>query len=142
MSSCPFCDFAEEAVVVHSDGRCYAVVSRDPINRHHLLVIPREHFRYFVDLPDDLAAHLFLVTKRLSAALRRTVSPEAICHLSEDDMTGAYNLVEHYKLHLIPRFAGDGVAIDWGRQAATPQQRASYAANVRAHLGDQSHGGA
>ncbi len=40
------------------------------------MVMPREHHRGFVDLSDDLAAHLFVV--------------------------------KHYRLHVIPRFAGDG----------------------------------
>jgi len=131
---CPFCGFSEFDVVAYTDERCYVAVSRDPVNRHHLMVIPREHHRHFVDLPDDLAAHLFVVAKRLSAALRQAVAPEAICHISDDDMTGEYNLVEHYKLHLIPRFAGDGVTLTWARQPATRQQRAAYAADVTAHL--------
>ena len=137
MNSCPFCGFTEEDVVVYGDERCFAAVSRDPINRHHLMVIPREHYRHFVDLPDDVAGHLFVVAKRLSVALRQAVRPEAICHISDDDMTGDYNLVAHYKLHLIPRFADDGVATGWARGTATRQQRASYAADIRSALGHE-----
>jgi len=131
---CPFCADFEDDLVVYADGRCYAVVDLHPINHHHLVLAPREHHRHFVDLPDELVAHLFVVAKRLSQALRDAVGVEAIHHISDDDLTGEYNLFEHYKLHLIPRFANDGVSMLWAREDATRAQRVAYAADVKARL--------
>jgi histidine triad (HIT) family protein len=116
-AECPFCNFNDREVVVHEDDRCFAIVSQQPINRYHLLVIPRQHYVDSTDLPDDLAAHIFLVAKRLSVALRKVARPDSILHLSEDDISRlGYNLVAHYKFHLIPRYKDDGVTIDWNRQ--------------------------
>ena len=137
--NCAFCGYRDAGVIVHQDDLCYAVVSTRPINRYHLLVIPREHLVNFVDLPDDLAARIFLVAKRLSQALRLVCQPDAVTHLSDDDLEGkGFNLISHYKFHIIPRYSDDRVAIDWGRDADPGiQARAGYATEIKAALATQ-----
>ena len=82
------------------------------------MVIPLQHFEDFIDLPDDLAAHIFLVAKKISKAMRIACRPSAVSHLSDDDVSkNGYNLVAHYKFHLIPRFENDKVVIEWNRDA-------------------------
>lgn len=98
------------------DEHSYAVISLRPINRFHTLIIPRDHFIDFTDLPDDVATSIFLNAKNISAAIREVCQPDAITHLSDDDIyRKGYNLMEHYKFHLIPRFDDDRVQIDWGQ---------------------------
>ena len=111
------------------------VVDLNPINRYHALVIPRQHFEYLVDVPDELLAHLFLTTKRVSLAIRRACHPIAIHHLTDDDLSdGKYNLVAHFKIHIIPRFPDDGVAITWTRSHMSPSARSSIASAIQLHL--------
>jgi hypothetical protein len=39
-------------------------------------------------------------------------------YITEDDLTGqGYNLVAHWKLHVIARFRADGVQLEWNRGA-------------------------
>ena len=91
--------------------------SRRPINKYHVLVIPRLHFESFVDLPDATASHLFLMAKRLSVAVRQVCRADAISHLSDDDVTGTgFNIISHYKFHIIPRYKDDRVEINWNRE--------------------------
>lgn len=124
----------DDEVLVYADECCYALIDLHPINHHHLVLVPREHFRHFVDLPDALVAHLFVIAKRLSRALRESVEVEAVHHISDDDLTGDYNLVQHYKLHLIPRYPDDGISMTWSRDDATHAQRIAYAADIRGRL--------
>ncbi len=130
----PFCHWAPHTPFVHQDQLAVALIDRRPIHRYHVLVVPREHDQNFVDLPDELVAHLSWLTKRLSQAVREVCSPDAISHLSDDDLTGlGFNLVGHYEIHIIPRFRGDRVCIDWGREAEpSPGLRLGWAAEVRA----------
>lgn len=137
MADCAFCNFKDKEVTVHEDGHCIAFISMNPINRHHVLVAPREHYENLVDLPDELISHLFCVTKRLSGAVRKACSPSAIQHLTDDDIEGTgFNLVAHFKIHIIPRFAGDGVEISWskGRQDLNLEERGSIARQVKDEL--------
>ena len=133
---CPFCDVSRMEALVYNDDTCYAVISRRPINKYHILVIPRQHYESFVALPDEVASHIFLVAKRLSAAVRKVCNPDAITHASDDDVTGkGFNLVSHYKLHIIPRYASDKVRVSWHRERDPgPKRRSKYAAEVKTGL--------
>lgn len=134
---CAFCDYKDNEVIVYDDKFCYAVISRNPINKHHVLVIPKQHYKDFVELPRKLAAHLFLVTQKLSAAVRSVCRPDAVEHISDDDLTGTgINLVEHYKIHIIPRFKNDKVKHDWShaRNSATLKTRARFAKEIKNRL--------
>ena len=133
---CPFCNFKNLEAVFYEDDICYAIISLRPINSYHTLVVPREHFIDFTDLPDEVAAHLFLVSKGISEALRKACNPDAVTHLSDDDIhRKGYNLMEHYKFHIIPRFDDDNVRIDWGRTDDPGlETRAGYANQIRAFL--------
>lgn len=122
--------------MVYEDNLCYAIISRDPINKHHILIIPKQHYKDFVELPDKLASHIFLVAKKLSAAVRKACKPDAVSHLSDDDVSlSGYNLVAHYKFHIIPRFKDDKVRIEWNRSPDPGiEARSKFAKDIRRHL--------
>lgn len=137
LSDCVFCTFKEDAVVIYQDRQCFAIISKNPINQHHILLIPRAHYVNFVEIPDALVSHLFIVAKKLSKALRLACKPDAITHLFDDDLGDhRYNVVAHYKIHLIPRFKQDLGIIDWGkmRKEASAELRSEYAHAIKKHL--------
>ena len=133
---CPFCHYEDVGAIVYEDDQVFAIVDKQPINRYQLLVIPKEHYTSLSALPDELTARVMLVVKQLSAALRRVAKPDAITHLSDDDVTGVgINLVDHFKFHLIPRYTDDGVKIEWNRGPAPgPAELAKIAEEVRGAL--------
>ena len=129
------CNFKDKGVVVYEDKECFAAVSLNPINKYHVMVIPKKHCENFVDLPDDLSSRLFLITKKLSLAVRKACNPEAIHHFSDDDIQKkGFNLVPHYKLHIIPRFKDDKVKIEWDRYALSLAERTKIAEKIKKEL--------
>lgn len=136
MEGCVFCNFADKGVVVYEDEKCFAAVSLNPINKYHVMVIPREHVENTADLSDDLASHLFWVTRKISSAVKTACNPDAIIRISTDDLNKkGYNLVSHFKIHVIPRFDNDGVKIDWNRKDLPLTERESIAQQVKQNLG-------
>jgi len=137
MDKCIFCGFKDKDVLVYDDRQCYAIISTNPINKHHVLVIPKKHYESFVDLPDKLASHVFLVAKRISMAVRKACKPDAITHVSDDETSEVgYNLVAHYKFHIIPRFRKDFAVIDWGplRKDESKEARSKYAKEIKKQM--------
>ena len=133
MKNCQFCDFKDKAVIIYKDNLCYAIVSKTPINKHHVLVIPKKHYEDFIDLSDKLASHIFLIAKKLSFAIRKACKPDALSHLSDDDTSrSGYNLVKHYKFHIIPRFKNDKIKINWNRERDPGiKARAKFAIDIK-----------
>lgn len=130
---CPFCALDPNTPLIYEDELAFAMVPPDPINRYQVLVIPRTHYIDFVDIPDDLVSHLFLLTKRLSQAVRDVCHPDGIMHLSDDDIAGyGLNMLQHYKIHIIPRFKNDRIVIDWAREGNPGTQiRAERTVEIR-----------
>lgn len=67
----------------------------------HTILIPKAHYRWFWELPDDISDHLFRVAKKLSEKLKEEVHSDYV-HLS---IVGKD--VPHVHVHLMPRNFGD-----------------------------------
>ena len=132
---CVFCEFTDKEVIVYDDDLCFAIISKNPINNHHVMVIPKEHFENFTDLPESVVSHLIKIVQRISKAVKLACDPSAITHVFDDDDAGkGYNLVQHFKIHIIPRFAEDISKIDWGElrnRKASDAERAGYANEIK-----------
>src|SRR6185503_2583972 len=138
-SSCPFCNFNQPEVTIFADAHVQAFVSLGPINRYHVLVVPRVHHERFADLPPELLMSVMRAVQRVSVAVRTVARPDAVSHLSDDDLTGSgFNLVAHWKMHVIPRYKNDAVVIDWHREPDPGlEARARYGRELRQALPGQ-----
>ena len=142
-TECPFCGFDQPEVTVFADAQVRALISLSPINRYHVLVVPKIHYEHFPDVPHETLASVMRVAQRVSAAVGTVAGPDAISLLNDDDLTGSgFNLVAHWKLHVIPRYRNDAVAIDWHREPDPGSDvRARYCSELRnALLGTRTAG--
>ena len=133
---CPFCALDDPDVTVYADNLVQALVSRSPINRYHVIIVPRLHWERLTDLPPDVATAAIHIAQRIGEAVGRAGTPDGITYITEDDLTGqGYNLVAHWKLHVIARYQGDGVRLEWPRgDDPGTSVRAGIASAIRAHL--------
>ena len=116
MKSCPFCDIKNIATdIVYEDEKVFAFYDIDPINEGHVLLVPKEHYLDADEMPDELLAHLAVVSKKIIAALKKTYHPDGYTVMQNG---GKFNDVGHYHLHIFPRFEGDGFGWTYGEAAA------------------------
>ena len=81
---------------VHRDDRCVAFLSINPLATGHTLVVPIAEVDHWVDLPDDLAAHLFAVAHRIGKAQQRAFGCDRV------GLIIAGYEVPHTHLHVVP----------------------------------------
>jgi histidine triad (HIT) family protein len=81
---------------VWKDEHCVAFLSINPIRPGHVLVVPRDEIDHWIDLPEELAAHLMQVSRKIGQALQQAFSPEKV------GVMIAGLEVAHVHLHLIP----------------------------------------
>ncbi len=111
MGNCVFCDILAgdaPASIVYQDERCIAFMDIRPINPGHLLVVPRQHAASLVELPPEIAGHIFQVGQKLDAALRKSGLRCEGVNLVVADGAVAGQEIFHVHLHVLPRFRGDG----------------------------------
>ena len=115
MDTCIFCDIIAgkaPASIIYDDDKTVALLTLEPINPGHILVIPRTHAPYLADLDEATGAHLFVVGIRMAAALRRSgLRCEGINFFFADG-AAAFQEVFHAHLHVFPRFVGDPFKLD------------------------------
>ena len=81
---------------VWQDDVCVAIMTIQPINPGHVLVIPREEINHWDDLPDALATHLMLVSKKLAKAIKASFVCERV------GVVIAGFEVPHTHIHVMP----------------------------------------
>jgi histidine triad (HIT) family protein len=83
-------------VFVHRDEQCVVFMSINPLATGHALVVPISEYDHWIDLPADLAAHLFAVTHRVGRAQQRAFSCQKV-----GVIIAGYE-VPHTHIHVIP----------------------------------------
>jgi histidine triad (HIT) family protein len=133
---CPFCDFDEPEITLCSNRLAFAIISRAPINGYHALVIPYAHVERLPELSAEVAGAVIALAQRVARAIVAAARPDGVTYISDDDLTNqGYNLVPHWKLHVIARFQGEALRLDWARQPDPGQSaRAELAVAIRKHL--------
>lgn len=97
--------------IVYEDALVMAFMDMDPINEGHVLLVPKEHYLDVDELPDEVLTHLMLVSKKIVSALKETYQPDGYSIMQNG---GKFNDVEHYHLHIFPRYQGDGFGWTYG----------------------------
>ena len=107
MPDCIFCKIAKGEVPstkVYEDDKVVAFYDIHPKAPGHTLLIPKPHFEWFYDLPDEVSDDLFRTAKKLALQLKETHKADFV----RLNIVGTD--VPHVHLHLLPqRFdAGQG----------------------------------
>jgi histidine triad (HIT) family protein len=110
---CIFCDLirgAAEVSICYEDATALAFMDIQPVNPGHVLVVPKAHYETLVDVPHDVAMHLFEVSMRLAPVIRRMAGARDMNIVVNSGAAAGQNIF-HYHVHLIPRTNTDGFDI-------------------------------
>ena len=114
---------------VYEDDACIVFLDIAPVSKGHALVVPKAHHATLFDLPDDLGAALVPVFKRVGKAVMAATGAEGL-NVCMNNYRVAGQLVDHAHVHLIPRFADDGLKF-WPQGAYADNEMAAVAQAVR-----------
>lgn len=131
MDDCVFCKIAKKEIpaeIVYEDTKALAFLDIKPVNYGHTLLIPKEHYRAMVNVPDDLLGELYQTAKRLMIAIREGTKADyvALAVVGVD--------VPHFHIHLIPRYYHDGLAGFWPTKTYEDDDLATFGRHIRDRL--------
>ena len=113
---------------VHGDEIAVAIMTINPINTGHVLVIPRVEVDRWTDLDADTAAHLFSLAHRIGNAQISAFG----CQRAALIIAGFE--VPHVHLHVIPADSLDHVSFDNAARTVDPADLARAAELIASHL--------
>lgn len=109
---------------VHRDDVAVAIMTINPINVGHVLVIPRQEVDRWTDLPVDLTTHLFHLAHRIGNAQISAFS----CQRAALIIAGFE--VPHVHLHVIPANGLEHVSFDNAARFVEPSELDSAARRI------------
>lgn len=83
-----------------------------PANKGHALIITKNHYETLLDMPDECLNDLMIKAKKIARAMHSALANEGFNILMNNGKL-AGQLVNHAHVHIIPRFKGDGIDLNW-----------------------------
>lgn len=114
-SDCIFCKLANGEIPtrsIYEDEDFNVILDMNPATKGHALILPKQHADNLYDLPDDVAAKILPLAKKLATKLTDALKADGF-NLVQNNKECAGQTVNHFHLHLIPRYENDGQRILW-----------------------------
>lgn len=104
MENCIFCKIVSgeiPAEKTYEDDSTIAFLDIHPKAPGHMLLIPKAHYRWFEEMPDELGDQVFRAAKKIAKDMKRKTGADHV----QLGIVGKD--VPHVHLHLIPRQHGE-----------------------------------
>ena len=88
------------------------ILDLGPATRGHALILPKEHYANLYELPEETAAKVMVLAKKMATRMTKNLSCDGF-NIVQNNGETAGQTVMHYHLHLIPRYQNDGQNILW-----------------------------
>ena len=114
MEDCIFCKIIKGELPsskIHEDDELLAFLDIQPVNKGHVLIIPKQHKELIADLDNKTLGNMITVANKINQAIRKSgIRSEGInLFLADGEVAGQE--VFHVHLHVIPRFIADGFGL-------------------------------
>ena len=115
---CLFCKIASGEIPcakIYEDEDVLSFLDIKPVNIGHSLVISKDHHENIHETPEELAAKLMKVVKKVAEAVKNGVTADGI-NIVMNNGVAASQVIFHTHIHVIPRFLGDGFPVWHGKR--------------------------
>ena len=134
---CPFCLLisgqedgsllSRQSDIFYRDDALTAMISSHTwaVNYGNVIIIPNRHYENIYDLPDEVGARIFALSRRIALAMKSAYQCAGISTRQHNEPAGNQD-VWHYHLHVFPRYPGDNL-YSAQRVLVQPEERQRYA---------------
>ena len=134
---CIFCKIVAGEIPctkIYEDEQAMAFMDIMPLNRGHLLVIPKEHFGNILEIDCELYGRLTALICKLAKAAQGAIAPDGF-NVMQLNGKAASQVVPHLHIHLVPRWGGDGLTIcSWEPRPGDADDISAVAKDIMAKI--------
>ena len=109
---CIFCKISGgeiPAKTIYEDEEFRVILDISPATKGHALIIPKEHYANIYEMPEETAAHVMILAKKLATHMTEVLKCDGL-NIMQNNGEAAGQTVFHFHMHLIPRYEQDGNA--------------------------------
>lgn len=113
--NCIFCKIANGEIpsaTLYEDEDFRVILDLGPASRGHSLILPKKHAANLFELPDETAAKVLTIAKKVGNVLKEGLHADGL-NLVQNNGEAAGQTVFHFHMHIIPRYAEDTVNVKW-----------------------------
>lgn len=113
--NCIFCKIANGEIpskTIYEDEEFRVILDLGPAAKGHALILPKNHFANLYELPDETAAKVMLLAKKMAGQITEKLHCDGF-NLVQNNGEVAGQTVFHFHMHLIPRYEDDNQKIGW-----------------------------
>jgi histidine triad (HIT) family protein len=133
-ANCIFCKILTgelPARIVDEDERTVSFMDIAPATRGHVLVVPRAHAEDLSSVGREDLAAVALTAQRLARRMKDRLGADGV-NLLNSCGVAAWQTVQHFHLHVIPRYDGDPLKLPWVPGEGDPNEIADAAQELTA----------
>jgi len=138
MDDCIFCKIGTNeipSIKIAEDELNLAFLDINPLSPGHALVITKEHYGRFEDIPEERIVGFMTFLQRCARAVEKGTGADGY-NLLVNSGKAAGQLIPHAHVHIIPRFQGDPLqkAFNHSRGKYPLGKDAEYAEKIRSEF--------
>ena len=118
------------AAIVFEDEQVIAFMDAGQVNPGHVLVATKRQVETVMELSEAEAGHLFAIATRVAKAVQAAFQPTGMTLLQTNKPDG-WQTVPHVHVHVLPRYANDGVGLEWPRKDPPLAELQALAARIQ-----------
>lgn len=124
MDSCIFCKIASgemNSSKIYENEEFKVILDRFPSNAGHVLIIVKKHIPNIFELDPEIGGRLFKLAVQISGIMKKSLGLTDM-NILQNNGRLAGQTVNHFHLHLIPRYENDGINISWVPKEPTDEE--------------------
>ena len=132
-SDCIFCKLANGDIptnVIYEDDDFTVILDASPATKGHALILPKEHYANIYELPDDLAAKVMPLAKKLASHMTEVLHCDGF-NIVQNNGEVAGQTVFHFHVHLIPRYKNGLDILGWSHESFTDEEIAAIRGSLK-----------
>ena len=113
--NCIFCKIAAGEIPSHTlyeDDDFKVIFDLGPATKGHALIIPKEHADNLFELDDEVAAKVLVLAKKIATKMKDAFKCDGL-NIVQNNGECAGQSVNHFHMHIIPRYEGDNALPLW-----------------------------
>ncbi len=133
---CVFCKIVTgeiPATKVYEDEEFIAFLDIGPVNKGHILVVPKKHYPTLLDMPEEEAGKLYKLVHRAAKAVKEALDADGL-NIINNVGSAAGQEVFHVHVHVIPRFLDDEMKFGWRKLQYKEGEMQEYAEKIKSRF--------
>ena len=133
---CIFCKIVKGEIPcskIFEDDKVLSFLDIAPANKGHALIVTKNHYETLLETPDEHLNDLMLKAKKIARAMSSALGCQGFNILMNNKKI-AGQLVPHSHVHIIPRFSGDGINLNWQPKKYKDKEINEFKENIKSFL--------